>query len=180
MTNVNLTLDNFNLDFNAKLEPIITNDFNFVLIACQLDDIIKQYCLSMEIVDNSEPYENITDMQKDWFCRYTLKISNLYHPNYVHESINLKLRLVHDWCHIQAYRLFKDFCPNEFNTISELLAYQIFEDYFWKYPDLIKYNRFDFVAQTIYYHKFDKFMYNQILFNTDNCINPTTKIFFSI
>ena len=168
MTNVVLTLDNFNVDFNATLTPIITNDFDFVLINNQLDEIIKRYCLSMELVDNSEPYKNISDMQKDWFSRYTLKISNLFHPPYCYESINTKLRLIHDWCHIQAYRVFKDFCPNEFVTTSELLAYQIFEDYFWQYPELIRYNRFDFVAQTIYYHKYASFMNSQVLFNTDS------------
>lgn len=178
-----LTLDNFNLDLSKKLLPI-DNTFDVDKINLSLNLIMFKTGLVYESVDNSEPYNNILDMAQFYEKYKYLKISNLFHPDYCDTKINLKLRAVHDYCHILALKKYPDFCPTEFNTISELLTYICFENLCSEILNdpyqLIKYNRFDFLSQTIVYHKYNTFMNKQCLFDCSKLISNDIPLNFSI
>lgn len=163
---INLSKTNFNINFDCKLYPKDTTNINFSDLEKDIDYLLTTFSVSFVSVNNSEPYKNIEHMAIDFYDNnHKLQISNLFHPPYARNELNLKLRALHDYCHVIAFKNYPDVCPKDFNTISECLAYVKFEQLCELLPNhnLKNYNRYDFVAQTIIYDRYNTFMNKQFL-----------------
>jgi hypothetical protein len=178
-----------NLNLSATLTPIELK-YSIEDLNTALNKVIEYIEIYAIPIEKSEPYGSISAMLDDVINRGFLYISNLFHPPYVPAYINVKMRLIHDYCHCLA--LYEGLCEDEFTTNSEVAAYYQFERLIWEYIaqrrpknpalylNLIQYNRADFLAQTVLYEQTGEFMQVQTLFDTSQVIAKNEKIQISI